>query len=115
MSTAPSLESSLNSDVYDKQNDTFQIIEEMCYDFLYGSVSAAISKTTVAPIERLKLLLQTRFINNYNDNLINITRNIIKEQGMLSFWRGYVLNVNHVNILMKYVIPCIYTVIFRIL
>ena len=28
-------------------------------DFLIGGVSAAISKTAVAPIERVKLLLQT--------------------------------------------------------
>lgn len=89
MAALPSLKSSLNSDVINKQNGTLQIIEEMCYDFIYGSISAAISKTTVAPIERLKLLLQTRFINDYNDNLVKITRNIIKEQGIISFWRGY--------------------------
>ena len=29
-------------------------------DFMVGGVSAAISKTTVAPIERVKLLLQTQ-------------------------------------------------------
>ena len=81
----PPLESSLNSNT-----SSFKIMEQMCYDFVYGSISAAISKTTVAPVERLKLLLQTKFINNYNDNLIVITRNIIKEQGMLSFWRGFV-------------------------
>jgi solute carrier family 25 (adenine nucleotide translocator) protein 4/5/6/31 len=28
-------------------------------DFLVGGISAAISKTAVAPIERVKLLLQT--------------------------------------------------------
>ena len=28
-------------------------------DFLIGGVSAAVSKTAVAPIERVKLLLQT--------------------------------------------------------
>lgn len=36
-------------------------------DFLAGGVAAAISKTAVAPIERVKLLLQVRFkirINN---------------------------------------------------
>ena len=86
--SAPPLEPSLNSDIIE-QNAAFKIIEQMSYDFLYGALSAAISKSAVAPIERLKLLLQTRFINNYNDNLINITRNIIREQGILSFWRGY--------------------------
>jgi solute carrier family 25 (adenine nucleotide translocator) protein 4/5/6/31 len=32
-------------------------------DFLVGGVSAAISKTCVAPIERVKLLLQTQDAN----------------------------------------------------
>ncbi len=30
-------------------------------DFLAGGVAAAVSKTAVAPIERVKLLLQVRF------------------------------------------------------
>lgn len=30
------------------------------YDFMIGGVSAAISKTIVAPIERVKLLLQNQ-------------------------------------------------------
>lgn len=32
-------------------------------DFIAGGVSAAISKTTVAPIERVKLLLQVQHIS----------------------------------------------------
>lgn len=32
-------------------------------DFLAGGVSAAVSKTAVAPIERVKLLLQVQHIN----------------------------------------------------
>ena len=34
-------------------------------DFLAGGISAAISKTAVAPIERVKLLLQVRAKTNY--------------------------------------------------
>jgi solute carrier family 25 (adenine nucleotide translocator) protein 4/5/6/31 len=33
--------------------------ESFMIDFLTGGVSAAISKTAVAPIERVKMLLQT--------------------------------------------------------
>lgn len=77
---------SLNADV--KLNPISNRIEQFLWDFIYGALSAGISKTSVAPIERLKLLLQTRFIN-YNANLLNITKDIIKEQGILSFWRGY--------------------------
>jgi solute carrier family 25 (adenine nucleotide translocator) protein 4/5/6/31 len=32
-------------------------------DFLVGGISAAVSKTVVAPIERVKLLLQTQDAN----------------------------------------------------
>lgn len=32
-------------------------------DFLAGGISAAVSKTTVAPIERVKLLLQVQHIS----------------------------------------------------
>lgn len=34
-------------------------------DFLAGGVAAAISKTAVAPIERVKLLLQVGFIAHH--------------------------------------------------
>lgn len=33
-------------------------------DFLAGGIAAAISETAVAPIERVKLLLQVRFTTN---------------------------------------------------
>lgn len=46
-------------------------------DFLAGGISAAVSKTTVAPIERVKLILQVQHINKqipadkrYKGNLI---------------------------------------------
>lgn len=32
-------------------------------DFIAGGISAAISKTAVAPIERVKLLLQVQHVN----------------------------------------------------
>lgn len=50
-------------------------------DFLAGGVAAAISKTAVAPIERVKLLLQVRFkirINNL-PILANILVNSLKK------------------------------------
>lgn len=61
-------------------------------DFMYGAISAAISKTSVAPVERLKLLLQTRYINS-NNKMTHIVSNILSKQGILSFWRGNLPNV----------------------
>lgn len=68
-------------------------------DFIAGGVSAAISKTAMAPIERVKLLLQVQHVSKqiseeqrYKGIMDALTR-IPKEQGFLSFWRGNLANV----------------------
>lgn len=68
-------------------------------DFLAGGISAAISKTTVAPIERVKLLLQVQAaskqiaVENQYKGMIDCFVRIPKEQGFRSFWRGNLANV----------------------
>ncbi|EGV96669.1 ADP/ATP translocase 2 [Cricetulus griseus] len=63
-------------------------------DFLAGGVAAAISKTAVAPIERVKLLLQVQHASKHitadkqYKGIIDCVVRIPKEQGVLSFWRG---------------------------
>jgi solute carrier family 25 (adenine nucleotide translocator) protein 4/5/6/31 len=66
-------------------------------DFALGGVSAAISKTAVAPIERVKLLLQTQDANakltkKYTGIVDCLTR-VPKEEGISAFWRGNLANV----------------------
>ncbi|KAL7068253.1 putative carrier protein [Cryptosporidium serpentis] len=70
-------------------------------DFTTGGISAALSKTAVAPIERVKLLLQTQDTNldiisgntlRYKGIVDCITR-VTKEQGPISLWRGNLTNV----------------------
>ncbi|KAG6509330.1 hypothetical protein ZIOFF_027315 [Zingiber officinale] len=69
-------------------------------DFLMGGVSAAVSKTAAAPIERVKLLIQNQ------DEMIKAGRlsepykgitdcfgRTIREEGTLSLWRGNTANV----------------------
>ncbi|KAF5725488.1 ADP ATP carrier protein mitochondrial-like [Tripterygium wilfordii] len=69
-------------------------------DFLMGGVSAAVSKTAAAPIERVKLLIQNQ------DEMIKTGRlsepykgigdcfgQTIKEEGFVSLWRGNTANV----------------------
>ncbi|KAJ9563287.1 hypothetical protein OSB04_008447 [Centaurea solstitialis] len=69
-------------------------------DFLMGGVSAAVSKTAAAPIERVKLLIQNQ------DEMIKAGRlsepykgigdcfgRTIKEEGLVSLWRGNTANV----------------------
>jgi len=68
-------------------------------DFLVGGISAAVSKTAVAPIERVKLLLQ---VQDANPNIPADQRysgigdcfsRVMKEQGLAAFWRGNLANV----------------------
>lgn len=68
-------------------------------DFVAGGVAAAISKTAVAPIERVKLLLQVQHASTQiteaqrYKGMIDCFVRIPKEQGFLSFWRGNMANV----------------------
>lgn len=68
-------------------------------DFLAGGVAAAISKTAVAPIERVKLLLQVQHASKQiakdqqYKGMVDCFVRIPKEQGMLAFWRGNLANV----------------------
>eukprot|EP01036_Dinobryon_divergens_P030474 gene30474-39721_t len=50
-----------------------------------GGISGIGAKTASAPIERIKLLIQTQAVNR---NIVDKT-----EQGILSFWRGNLANV----------------------
>ncbi|XP_049878827.1 ADP,ATP carrier protein 2-like [Pectinophora gossypiella] len=68
-------------------------------DFLAGGISAAVSKTAVAPIERVKLLLQVQHVSKQitedqrYKGIVDALIRIPKEQGMVSFWRGNLANV----------------------
>ena len=68
-------------------------------DFAAGGISAAVSKTAVAPIERVKLLLQVQHVSKQiavedrYKGMIDCFIRIPKEQGFMSFWRGNLANV----------------------
>jgi len=68
-------------------------------DFLVGGVSAAVSKTVVAPIERVKLLLQvqdaqkTMAVEDRYNGIGDCFTRVWKEQGFAAFWRGNLANV----------------------
>ncbi|KAH6570022.1 hypothetical protein BASA60_007949 [Batrachochytrium salamandrivorans] len=79
-----------------KKND----FQSFAIDFLMGGVSAAVSKTAAAPIERVKLLIQNQ------DEMIKSGRlatpykgigecfsRVIKEEGFRSLWRSNLVNV----------------------
>lgn len=73
----------------------------MLIDWATGGVSAAISKTVVAPIERVKLIIQTQDSNpkimsgevpRYTGVVNTLTR-VSREQGLYSLWRGNLANI----------------------
>ncbi|KAF9438626.1 ADP/ATP carrier protein [Entomortierella beljakovae] len=69
-------------------------------DFLMGGVSAAVSKTAAAPIERIKLLLQNqdemlksgRLQTPYK-GIVDCFSRVIKDEGIKPLWRGNTANV----------------------
>ena len=70
-------------------------------DLAAGGTAGAISKTAVAPIERVKLLLQTQDSNpriksgeipRYK-GIVDCFVRVSREQGVASFWRGNMANV----------------------
>lgn len=70
-------------------------------DFALGGVSGAIAKTCTAPIERVKILIQTQDANprimsgevpRYT-GIANCFSRVASEQGIGAFWRGNFTNV----------------------
>lgn len=68
-------------------------------DLAVGGVSGAISKTAVAPIERVKLLLQVQAAStqirpeDQYKGIVDCFRRVTQEQGVASLWRGNFANV----------------------
>jgi len=77
-----------------------QDLTSFAIDFLMGGVSAAVSKTAAAPIERVKLLIQNqdemiksgRLSEPYK-GISDCFKRVIAEEGMGSLWRGNMANV----------------------
>jgi solute carrier family 25 (adenine nucleotide translocator) protein 4/5/6/31 len=80
----------------EKKNDMTSFL----IDFLMGGVSAAVSKTAAAPIERVKLLIQNqdemikagRLSEPYK-GIGDCFKRVIAEEGFGSLWRGNLANV----------------------
>ncbi|KAI1716996.1 mitochondrial carrier protein [Ditylenchus destructor] len=68
-------------------------------DLASGGIAAAISKTAVAPIDRVKILLQVQEASTMITSetrykgIVDVLVRVPKEQGILALWRGNVANV----------------------
>lgn len=74
--------------------------ERFSVDFMMGGMAAIVSKTAAAPIERVKLLLQNQGellkrgqLNRPYTGIGDCFGRILREEGVLSFWRGHQANV----------------------
>jgi len=74
---------------------------EFLINFMAGGVSGAVAKTATAPIERVKLLIQTQDANpkiisgevaRYT-GIVDCFSRVASEQGMKAFWRGNLTNI----------------------
>ena len=66
-------------------------------DMAAGGVAGLISKTVVAPVERVKLLLQVQHANPHivhqYSGISDCLRRVVARQGVLSLWQGNLANV----------------------
>ena len=79
---APSLQTNTNQLSF---NETFVI----------SGTAAIIAKTTAAPIERIKLLMQNQDklikhnrLDRQYSGIIDCAKHTLRNEGLLSFWRG---------------------------
>jgi solute carrier family 25 (adenine nucleotide translocator) protein 4/5/6/31 len=83
------------------QNNAVAGSFDFLIDFAIGGVSGGIAKTITAPIERVKLIIQTQDANprirsgevpRYT-GIVNCFSRVSSEQGIAAFWRGNLTNV----------------------
>jgi solute carrier family 25 (adenine nucleotide translocator) protein 4/5/6/31 len=76
-------------------------MSDFMINFLAGGVSGAFAKTCTAPIERVKLLIQTQDANpkiisgevaRYT-GIVDCFKRVSAEQGVKAFWRGNLTNI----------------------
>merc|ERR1711915_889528 len=84
----------------DQTKKSFMGMPGFVVDFLMGGVSAAVSKTAAAPIERVKLLIQNQDemlksgrLDRKYDGIGECFSRTAKNEGVLSLWRGNTANV----------------------
>lgn len=74
--------------------------EKFSRDFMMAGMAAIMSKTTAAPIERVKLLLQNQGemikrgqLHQPYKGVGDCFKRVLREEGLFSFWRGNQANV----------------------
>jgi solute carrier family 25 (adenine nucleotide translocator) protein 4/5/6/31 len=76
-------------------------LNDFLISFALGGISGAVAKTCTAPIERVKLIIQTQDSNpriisgevKRYTGIADCFRRVRSEQGFVSFWRGNLTNI----------------------
>ena len=79
----------------EEMNQSSAELQKIFNQLLCGGLAGATARTTVAPIDRVKILMQTAFIAGTSDKHTSIARtlrNILTEEGIHGFWRGNGVN-----------------------
>ena len=65
-------------------------LKKEIYQLISGAGSGAITKSLVAPLERVKILFQVEGMRGLNEykGIINAFQTVIKEEGFNSLWKG---------------------------
>lgn len=73
--------------------------ERFAADFVMGGVAAVVAKSAAAPIERVKLLMQSQgeliksgHLSQPYHGIGNCFARVLREEGVLAFWRGNYAN-----------------------
>lgn len=68
-----------------KSDNKFEII---CKNLLCGGVAGMLSKTTVAPLDRIKILLQAHNRHHESHGVVRGLRHVIANEGALALYKG---------------------------
>lgn len=63
--------------------------------FVCGGAAGAVARTTVAPLDRIKILMQTSHLTGNelkHRNIFSSIRTVVAEEGVARFWRGNLTN-----------------------
>lgn len=70
-------------------------VDRTLRQLLCGGLAGAIARSTVAPLDRVKILIQTASVTGQADkykSIIGTTKLIIKDEGLKGLWRGNLTN-----------------------
>jgi len=83
----------------EKRSQTYDELIYTAKQLGCGGVAGAVSRSAVAPIDRVKILMQTQHIllkETKYTGVMQTWRKIIKEEGFLKLWKGNITNVARV-------------------